>query len=395
MKDLIKITPFIIGVLGMSAFADSSFQTKIGVDSFYFTEEADIASQNDSSVSYAIEPSYVYSKDFGKKVFNSKLFYRGDANDEARSHFDIRELSWAEQIGSFEYKIGISKEFWGVVESYRLVDIINQVDFAEDIFFKERLGQPMVKFSYLSDYGALSFWVLPYFRERTYASNKSRVFSGNTTVDVDEVHYESSEDQAHIEYAFRYAKTFGDFDIGLSYFQGTNREPSLNYNSTTDKLEPFYDQTKVLSTDIQWTGESLLLKLEAVNRSPENFSASSAAVYGLEYTLYGIYKGHDLGILVEHLYDDRGADYTSFENDVFLGFRYVLNDLDASQYILGVISDSQTGGKAFRFEGSTRISSKYTIGIESQVFENIADDDLFFADIQNDDYAKLRLEYYF
>lgn len=377
------------------AHADGDFQTKLAVDSYYFFEETEFAQQNDSSVSYSIEPSYRHSQNFGKKVFNTKLFYRGDANDEVRSHFDVREFSWAEQVGGFEYKIGVSKEFWGVVESYRLVDIINQVDFAEDIFFKERLGQPMAKLAYMSELGVFSFWVLPYFRERTFASNKSRVFSSNVDVDVDNPHYENSQEQGHIDYAFRFARTLGDFDIGLGYFQGTAREPVLIYNSNTQMLDPFYDQTKVVSTDIQWTGESLLLKLEALNRANERYGSSSAAVYGFEYTFYGLNEGHDLGVLLEHLYDDRGSDYTSFENDIFLGFRYVLNDLDASEFILGVINDSQNSGKAFRFEGNTRISSEFTLGIESQVFENISDDDLFFAGIQDDDYLKMRLEYYF
>jgi hypothetical protein len=48
------------------------------------------------------------------------------------------------------------------------VDIINQTDLVENIDGEDKLGQPMVHFSYFGDWGVVDFFLLPYLRERTY-----------------------------------------------------------------------------------------------------------------------------------------------------------------------------------------------------------------------------------
>ncbi len=73
-----------------------------------------------------------------------------------------------------ETRVGVRRVFWGVTEFQHLVDIINQSDSVEDIDNEDKLGQPMINLSLVKDWGIVDFFVLPYFRERTFAGAEGR-----------------------------------------------------------------------------------------------------------------------------------------------------------------------------------------------------------------------------
>lgn len=392
----IFITAIVLICMSKIGFCtDDSLRFELSLEGMYFLHDSDVPGQDNHSVSFTFQPKYKRKWGFGKKNLDIHLFARADANDSERSHVDIRELSWAHAIDNYEYKIGVSKEFWGVVESYRLVDIINQKDPVEELDYESRMGHPMVKMSYFSDWGEFSGWILPYFRERVFASNKSRAFSGPVNVDADRASYYSSKKEHHVDFAVRYANSFEDVDFGLSYFQGTQRDPVLEYDSTNNTLTPYYDQVKQMAADAQWTGDALLLKLEALYRDEKSFGSSHAAIYGFEYTFFNIYKGHDLGAITELLYDSRGKNRTSFDNDIFLGIRYTLNDTDATEILIGGFIDLNDGSKSFRAKLEKRINNDWKYELIFQSFQKVSDNDLFFSGIDNDDFLRMNLRYYF
>ena len=81
--------------------------------------------------------------------------------DDRRSHFDVRELMYQRVFDDFELRAGLGRVFWGVTESYHLVDIINQTDLVEDIDLEDKLGQPLVNLTLIRDWGALDLFALP------------------------------------------------------------------------------------------------------------------------------------------------------------------------------------------------------------------------------------------
>lgn len=375
--------------------SEGHFSAELSIESMYFFNDSQLSQQANSATSLTFQPKYKQSWDFSKKILDVQLFVREDANDSERSHADIRELSWSHSIDNFEYKVGISKEFWGVAESYNLIDVINQLDNVEEVDFKSRLGQPMVKSSYFSDIGGFHAWVLPYFRERNFASNESRVFSGPINVDEDAAEYYSSREEKHVDYAFRYSNNFDEFDVGVAYFQGTSRAPVLKYDVSGNRLTPYYDQLKQLSTDIQWTGETLLLKLEALIRDEATYGRSSAFIAGFEYTFFDFYNGHDIGFISEYLYDERGKSRTSFDNDLFWGLRYTLNDIGSTEILAGGFLDLDNASHVPRFKLTRRINNEWKYELILQGYTNIDDEDLFFSDIQDDDFLRFNLRHYF
>jgi len=311
-------------------------------------------------------------------------FLRQDAEDNERSHADIRQLVWTHYGEKSEFSLGLGRVFWGVTESQHLVDIINQTDGVENIDGEDKLGQPMAHYSYFSDFGTFEGFVLPYFRERTFEGINGRL-RGGLLVDNDEAVYESSSEQSHVDLALRYSHTIGDWSLGFSWFAGTSREPDLfrfaDFQAGTST--PHYPQIEQLGSDIQFTRSGWLLKLEAIRRNFDDASYTdfSAATLGAEYTLVGILNtSYDLGLLGEYSWDERDELATTiFQNDAFLGARLVLNDLSDSQILLGFSNDlDNTDSQAIFLEGATRIANAVTLNVELRYFDSDTPSDPLF-----------------
>ncbi|NIP75689.1 MAG: hypothetical protein GTN90_06820, partial [Xanthomonadales bacterium] len=98
-----------------------------------------------------------------------------DATQSGRSHADLREANWLRIGDGWDLVAGIDKVFWGVTESRHLVDIVNQDDRVEDIDGEDKLGQPMLNLNLLRDWGTVSLFVLPGFRERAFPDRGDRL----------------------------------------------------------------------------------------------------------------------------------------------------------------------------------------------------------------------------
>ena len=258
---------------------------------------------------------------------NSVMFVpylRWDANDGERTHFDVRELYWETYAETWELRIGVGRVFWGVVETQHLVDIINQTDAVENPDGEDKLGQPMVNLSLIRDWGTLDLFVLPGFRERTFPGRAGRLRSF-PQVDKDQVSYESSSEQAHVDYAIRWSHVLGDWDLGLYHFYGTSREPRFLAgadNLGRPVLTPRYDLIHQSGADVQATLGNMLWKLESIYRSGQGDSLVAASG-GFEYTMVGVLgSGADLGLLGEYHFDSEGEGNTfRFEDGVNAGVK--------------------------------------------------------------------------
>lgn len=239
-----------------STFANE-WSGNVSLEHRYFNKDG-LASQFNNYTSASIQPEWFHEWDSGKQNFIFVPFVRWDQHDDERTHFDIRELSWLKVFDESELRIGLRKVFWGVTESQHLVDIINQTDLVENMDGEDKLGQPMINYAFINDWGTIDLFVLPYFRERTFVGINGRLRTA-PYVNTDNSIYESSDKEKHIDYAIRWAHSLGDWDVGLSYFDGTSRTPSFtgpfidtNGNSA---LRPVYYQLQQVGLDLQATME--------------------------------------------------------------------------------------------------------------------------------------------
>lgn len=318
------------------------------------------------SASFSAEPEFYHSWEDDSLTFVP--FIRWDEHDAKRSHVDIRELIWMRAVDDWELRVGVGKVFWGVAESQHLVDIINQTDLVENIDGEDKLGQPMINFTLLKDWGAIDFFVLPGFRERTFPGKDGR-FRSNPAID-DHAIYQSAAKNKHVDYAIRWSQTFDDWDVGVSHFYGTSREPHIIPTPTAQGLTllPFYDIINQTGIDIQATLDEWLWKFELIHRSGQA-DTFNAFTLGFEYTFVGVFDSEaDVGVIAEYLYDDRGSNATTaFDNDLFLGGRLAMNDAASSEVLLGVINDVNNNARFYNIEASRRFGASWVLRAEVRI----------------------------
>jgi hypothetical protein len=334
--------------------------------------------------------------DDGSQALNFIPFVRLDQGDGKRTHADIRELSWSYIARDYEWTVGISKVYWGVTEARHIVDIINQTDLVEEFDQEDKLGQPMINLALIRDWGTVNLFVLPGFRERTFAGveGRPRIVP---RVEPNLTAYESSREDAHVDFAARWSHYIGDMDIGLSYFHGTSREPILSpaeYNGEV-VLAPFYQLIDQFGLDVQLTRGGWLWKLEAISLDG-NYTSYRQATGGFEYTFYALADSNaDLGLVVEYLYDSRGELATTpFEDDFMAGLRLVLNDVQSTEALLGVIKDKDDESYLYTLEANRRIGDRWRLSVQAGKF--VVDGlDESLKSFAQDDYLQVELGYYF
>jgi hypothetical protein len=322
-------------------------------------------------------------------------FLRWDATDEERSLADLREAYWAFEGDDYEVLVGANTVFWGVTESVHLVDIINQTDFAGDIDGEDKLGQPMVSLMLQRDWGEITAFVMPYFRERTFTGVDGR-FRPPLPVDTDNAVYESSDDERHVDLALRYSHYFGDIDIGLNVFSGTSREPRFVPAADGQSLLPVYDQIDQFGVDLQYTTDAWLWKLEAIARDGYSHSFA-AAVGGFEYTMYQVKESSaDVGLIFEYQYDGRNEfePVTIADNDVFVGTRLALNDIQDTAVLAGFSYDTDTGETFVNIEAERRFGDNWFGELRVRAFSGAEQGDTTYW-LQQDDYVQLSISRYF
>lgn len=365
--------------------------------------------------SLVLEPDLRWSSADGAHAVVFLPFARLDGQDGERTHFDIREgyYRYVADAG-WSLTLGLAKVFWGRAESRHLVDIVNQTDAVEDIDEEDKLGQPMANLALVGDWGKVDLFVMSGFRERTFAGKRGRPRFG-LVIDTDEAIYEADARRKAPDFAIRYGRAAGDWDFGVSAFYGTSREPRFAVDPAAPRLVPVYDRIFQASLDAQLTTGAFLWKAEALLREGQG-DLFFAAVAGFEYTLYQVFgSGADLGLLAEYHYDGRDdgfriesfsngplagpapvaeAPFTIFDNDVFAGARFALNDVQDTALLAGLVIDAEDGTIAASAEASRRIGQRWTAEIEGRFFGNVDPGNIADA-FRDDDFVTFRLTRYF
>lgn len=362
-----------------------------------FPQESQFGDQLDENLSFSFKPKMRQSWNKGDDELTVELFFRLDDKDEERQHADIREFKWLHVDGNSEWRIGIDSVFWGVTESQHLVDVINQQDALEGIDGEDKLGQPMINYTTIQDWGVFQVFVLPGFREASFHSLDGRLRLP-VLVDADQAEFESSDEEKHVDYALRYSHYLGDTEFGLSLFKGTSRDPIyiMGVNSESQPVFiPYYQQMTQFGIDLQSIVEDWTWKLEMIHRDVDSGSYS-LATGGFEYTFYAILDSAvDMGTLLEYSWDSRDKNESGvFDEDLFGGLRFAFNDVQSSEILAGIVVDTDNHSQSLRVEANRRLGESWKLTGELQVFTSIdgADPLITFA---KDDFLLIELARYF
>ena len=376
--------------------AGADVRGEIALEMRSFTQSALDSHQHGSNLSLSGELEFFTEWDDGRQSFTFKPFGRLDQHDDERTHADLREAVWIFHDNGLELRAGVNKVFWGVTEVYHLVDVINQTDVLENPDGEQKLGQLMFKASLERGWGTFDVFLMPWFRERRYPSidgrprTHPRIAHGRST-------FENDRKEHYPDIAVRWSRYLGDWDIGLALFHGTGREPSLRPAVIDGELVlvPRYEIINQASLDLQGAVGDWLWKLEGLYREGQGASFL-AMTGGFEYTFYGLMGGvSDVGLLAEVMWDERDERSTSpFNRDLFVGLRWVANDVAGTEVLTGVVNDWENGSRFLNLEGSRRLGNDWKIGIQARLWSDVAEEDPTFS-LRDDDYVELKITRYF
>ena len=363
----------------------------------WFVENPQFQNQFDGAqLSIVLQPEIETELHNGDDQFSLIPFARVDNQNDRRTHVDLREAYWRHIENQWEILVGLNRVFWGVTESRHLVDIVNQTDQVESLDGEEKLGQPMLQLSAQQDWGDVSLFLMPWFRERSFSSKDGRL-RFPLVIDSD-AKYESGAKQDQLSVALRYSHYIGEWDFGAHYFNGVGREPRFRVNTSGSRFIPVYDRIEQIGVDVQRTHDAWLWKLEGLVRI-QNGDRFAALVGGLEYTLYQLLEtSADLGLLFEYLYDGRNEDPAKappvlMDDDLFVGARYAMNDTQSTEILAGVIVDRSDQSASLSIEAERRINNQWKVELESRWFS--ADDQSLLAAFKKDSYITFTVSNYF
>ena len=381
----------------------------VGIESRWYPENGAYSGQSHHASGFVLEPELYFESVKGWS-FNLVPLLRYDSADPHRSHADLREAYFLlfGEVGNSEWelRLGVDRVFWGVVESNHLVDIINQTDLIEHPDEEVELGQFMAHVTWYGEWGAAEFFVLPHHRERTFPGRNGRL-RPSIIVDDEHASYESAAKEWHMDFAARYSQSFGPFDVGVSIFDGTSREPVLQprlsrKHNGVPVLVPHYEQIRQFGLDVQLTADSWLFKLEAIHRADaQNLRYReedyASFVFGGEYTFYSILDSAvDFGVLGEWTYDERGRNATNaFQDDLLFATRIAVNDVQNTEIFASILKDREHSTGALVIEFNRRISDQWSVNLEMFSLFSVDKKDIQLDETRRDSFLEFRLNYNF
>ncbi len=393
-------------VVGAGTKIDYELSGRFSIESQWYPESAAHPDQRGHATGVVMEPE-VYFDSIEGWSFSLAPFLRYDSADLRRTHADLREayLLLFGDVGNdeWELRLGIDRAFWGVAESRHLVDIVNQIDLVEHPYKELKLGQPTAHLTWSGNWGMAEIFGLPYHRPRTFPGHSGRLRLP-LVVDNEQVSYESAAEQWHLDLAARYSHIFGPFDIGISAFDGTSREPFLLPSTDfrgAPALAPHYEQIRQFGLDTQLTAGSWLFKLEAIQRLDARDRLGrkvdyTASVFGGEYTFYSILGSNvDISLLGEWNYDGRGQNATNvFQKDLFVAARLAFNDVRSTEILASILGDADSNSRILAFELNRRLSDRWSLNMEAIAFLDVDRADISY-EIRRDSFIDLNLIYNF
>ncbi len=311
-------------------------------------------------------------------------------NDSEYNLISLQDV-YGEYLSEYiEVRAGFQTHFWGSVESWNIVDIFNQKDYRVDFFDPRRnkIGQSAVRVRGIWKENTFDVTYFPYFRVANLpnAVNPYNPFQGQLNLQGNPI-FTNGAEKTRPNLAARWQGTIGTADIGAYYFNGYARFPVINAAPGVDIAQTLYYEMQQISADVTWNLGNWLLKGEYLYMNTDNagsfFSESilfdgtvvlrdlvpnsyTAFVAGGEYTFYRVYRKHDVGLLLEYLYNDSPQDFQApafrpFENDLFAGIRWTRNNLGQGVLLAGLIHDLSNSTRLWRIEYSERFFDRVKV----------------------------------
>ena len=311
--------------------------------------------------------SLEYNFFFENNNLSGKLKVNAALSDpEAAQDIDFNEAYLDYAYNDLNVLVGNNIVFWAKNAFSNPVDIVNSKDFSLGLAQGEKIGQPMVNVKRYYDTSELNLFILPA-TSNTYPTSKVRPQLALNINSANSFANGASENNTGM--AARWSGYIDEYDYGFSYYHGNTKDPALVLSS--GQLVPKYSEITQLGLDVQATRGDILYKGEVIYRDNQydyngNINGYTNFILGLEQSSFGIFgQNWDLANILEYTYDTRGSSsHHGYQNDVFLGARLVLNNIEDTQYFVSLQNDLDKNTRVVTFNYESRFFSSFRAGID-------------------------------
>jgi len=299
-----------------------------------------------------------------------RILGRAAAHDEQRSSV-ILEEAWAGWKGEHvEMLLGARLINWSATEAFHPADIINSRNLDSNIENAEKIGEPMASVRLRFGQGGLSAFFMPLRQAPRLPGPRSRLSLSQGQV-VGQALW--ADRTGHLgtglwasQWAVRVDQTFGGLDVALHFVDHQDRgQPAVVFDASNGEVHPVYRRVQRVGGTLAYVVGEWLVKAEIDHRwfdalsPPDSYQVVSpgagnhtAAAVGVEWG-WGYASGAEGTVLAEGQWaiapevpDDERVALGPFQRDVLVGYRHTWNDVDGTEFLLGVIMDTERSDEA-------------------------------------------------
>ena len=384
-----------VSLTGYAAWAETRTEHRgeITAEASWYPQSASHTGQKDSFLHTEARPELVIYGDVAEALIQPRI----SGGTAGEGTIDFREANVTTRLGDADILIGSTILFWGKVESYNPVDVVNAKDFGRGILRSEKRGAPMLRLSWPAGTGQLRLLAID-FTENIYPGLTSRERPALPI--AKEASYSGGAKREDIANAVRWSGYFGDIDLGISWFRGTGLSPRL-LPQADGTLKPDYSRITQAGLDIQYLWHDSALKVELVRRSGQYDRLGTARNYhagvvGIEHNLFGVMdSGHDIVLIGEYAGDSRrGLTHSGFQNDLTVGTRWLWNDIEDTEMLGLLTRDLDNGAQTTTVSIDRRINDQLTFKASARGTSRYASDPNSAA-FRRDSAVNMALTYWF
>lgn len=357
-------------IIVLILFSRMIFADPRGDISFSYTT---FTTQKDDQASQNLSSSFQVQDDGDLFGLNYRFDVIGKVNNTLRnnSYLNINEAV-VDFKGPFleTYKIGYQIYNWSKLESFHPANIINSNYIDGDLESFKKKGEMSIVIDNEIVLGNLKLYYFPFFENNFYPSSDTRIVDGFKSSRTIYLQGEKAlDDKVVNQFGLTLKNNIGETDFLFFAFKHIDRNNTIiGYDEFA--TYPFYGNVptgklSVIHCEVLDVGLSLTsffdvhtLKLEAVHSAFNSdkrilttngvvsFVDQTKLALGHEYT-YSFESGYDLTFFLEYqtIFFEKNKtilsarDLTVFQNDIFIGQRFVLNDIAGSEFKFGLFFD--------------------------------------------------------
>ena len=404
---------FVLSLISfISLFAELEMSGHLDLDSEFYLTKASGRDANSFTVKQTLEFKYTrdtwsaFAKVYAQEAYNDFL---SKEDQTQRTFARLDELYLRYDTDEASYSIGKSIKFWGALELRNIVDVFNPNEFRDDMFSVNKLGVYNASYSRFTDTGELNVIVKVHEQDLEMASYPYVYYPFPEMISYEKnLQTSSSQNKPSIYVAYSGSTdTDNALDYAFIYQHGYDSQRYLSsvVRQPTRYVQNGYRVDKFMTYNTLVVG-STLVKLEAVYADVEkgvSVGDYSHIAFGIEHTFEDFESGATLGLITEYYRyytyeEDKFTDlevYESMQNDIFVGLRYVLNDVDDSSFIGGLIADAEYNEQTYYAKYESRYMDSFKLDVDYYFVEPSTSTQTAYALLGRHQRIGVNIAYYF